>query len=764
VNRGSGSFPAEVTSFVGRRQATDNAKRALSLSRLLTLTGVGGTGKSRLARHVARQVWRAFPDGVWLVELGKLRDPSLVGDVIATALGLTDQSSRDPQTVLVGYLADKQLLLVLDNCEHLLDECAVLVARLLSVAPGLRVLATSREPLGIAGERVCPVSPLSVPRLGEVLERQYEALVLFEERAAAVVPGFAVNEDNQVAVARLCQRLDGLPLAIELAAVRLRSLSVHDILDRLEDRFRLLTTGDRVAPERHQTLRAAVEWSFELCTRLERTLWARLSVFAGEFDMAAAEEVCAGEGLLVDEVLTGVIGLVEKSVLVAGSGSAVFRYRMLETIRQYGREHLSDEDELVVRGRHRDYHLRLCERAEADWFGPRQGEWLDRFQAEEPNLWAALEFCLSQPGQARAGLRMVGALHWYWLPRAIRYGRRWVDRALACDGEPSPERAKALWVDGWIAAAQGDTEHALSVLAESAELARGFDDETGLGHAMRCTGLAHFFQGDLAASAAALDQALAHYRSVGAVDSLTASALCIFGTVVAMQGDAERAVALCEECIEICQARGESWARAMGLLQLTFVRFLQGDLTQVSVLAKEAVQLASALREQFGVAWCVQLLAWVASIEGDARRAAVLFGMNGRMWEEIGLWLSGWRAAGDLSDHYRAQVREALGQRVFDARVEQGRRFTADEGLAYAVGEQSSAPVDTSAVPPVLAQLTRREREVAMLVAQGMSNKDIAAALVVAKRTAEAHVENILNKLSFTSRSQIATWIAEQQG
>jgi len=766
VERGLGSLPAEVTSFVGRREAMAEVKRALSTSHLVTLTGVGGTGKSRLALHVARELQRAFTDGVCLVELAKLQDPSLLGDTVATALGLSDLSNRDSVTVLACYLADKHCLLVLDNCEHMLAGCAHLVAELLPAAPGLRVLATSREPLGIIAEHVWPVPPLSLPP--EVSSRagwgqRYEALALFGQRAAAVVPGFALNEGNMVAVARLCQRLDGLPLGIELAAVRLRVLSVEDILARLEDRFRLLTTGNRAAAARHQTLRAAFEWSFELCTNLERTLWARLSVFAGEFDLAAAEEVCAGEGVLAEDVFTGVAGLVEKSLLTKREGAPVARYEMLETIRQYGREQLSGEKELVVRRRHRDHYLRLAEQAEADWFGPHQVQWLNQFQAEQPNVWAALEFCLTQPGQARSGLRMAGALYWYWCVSAVRDGRRWLDRALAADTEPSPERTKALWADGWIAAMQSDTGHALSVLEECADLAREFDDETTLGHATQFIGLAKWFQGELSEAAQAHEQALAHYRHAGAVNSLTAVALSRLGTIVATLGDTERAVALCQECIALCQARGEQWARSWGLRHLAFARWLQHDLPQVIAHTKEALRLKSALNDQVGVAWCVEMLAWVAAAEDDAQRAAVLFGMGDTLWEQIGGWLSGWGTVREVSSQCRAKARDALGSRTFEAAVQRGKRFTLDEAVAYTLGEREAAPPATSPVAPELPQLTRREREVATLVARGMSNKDVAAKLVIAQRTAEAHVEHILTKLGFTSRNQITAWITEQQ-
>jgi non-specific serine/threonine protein kinase len=670
-------------------------------------------------------------------------------------------------------LADKQLLLVLDNCEHLLGECAALVARLLPAAPGLRVLATSREPLTITSERICPVSPLSVPPEaslpGNGGGRRYEALALFEERAAAVVHGFALNEDNRVAVAQLCRRLDGLPLAIELAAVRLRALTVNEILARLEDRFRLLTIGNRVAPARHQTLRAAVEWSFDLCTELERTLWARLSVFAGDFELAAAEKVCAGEGLLAEDVSTGVAGLVDKSVLTRVEDGAVSRFRMLETIRQYGREQLGDEKELVVRRRHRDYYLRLAERGEADWFGPNQVEWLNQFHAEQPNLWAALEFCLTQPGEARTGLRMAGALYWYWIACAVRDGRRWLDRALATDTEPSPERTKALWAIGWIATAQGDTGHSLTVLHECVALAREFDGEATLGHALQFIGMARWFDDDLPAASTAHEQALAHYRNAGAEDPLTALALCDLGTIIGMQGDTERAVALCQECIAICQARGEQWAQSWGLWHLAFARWLQHDLPQVTAHTKESLRLKYALHDQVGIAWCVEMLGWVAATEDDAQRAAVMFGMSDTLWDQIGGWLAGWGTVRELSSQCKAKVRDALGQPAFEAAVQRGKHFTLDEALAYALGEKPTARRGTAAgsaatpAAPKPALLTRREREVAELAAQGMSNKDIAATLVIAQRTAEAHVEHILTKLGITSRTLIAAWIAEQR-
>ncbi len=315
-----GNLPAEVTSFVGRRAEIAEVKRLLSRSRLVTLTGVGGVGKTRLALRVAEQARRSFADGVWLVELAKLQDMRLLPDLVASTLGIADQTVRDRVEVLADFLADRRLLLVLDHCEHLVPAVAQLVVELLPAAPGLRVLATSREDLQVFAEHLYPLAPLAVPAgqgpLGAAAGVRYPALALFAERAAAVDQGFAVSDANAVLVAGVCQRLEGIPLAIELAAARLRSLSLAQVAERLDDRFRLLSSGNRAALARHQTLRAAVDWSFELCTKPERLLWMRAFVFASSFDLPAAEGVCGGDGLPVDEVVEALTGLVAKSVLV----------------------------------------------------------------------------------------------------------------------------------------------------------------------------------------------------------------------------------------------------------------------------------------------------------------------------------------------------------------------------------------------------------------------------------------------------------------
>lgn len=353
--RRTSGFPTELTSFVGRRDEAAEVRRLLSAGRLLTLTGPGGVGKTRLAGHVARQVARVFPDGVWLVPLAALQDEAFVPHAVIEALGVRNESVRPPLDILVEYLRERRLLIVLDNCEHVLRSCAVLAATVLAATEGVRVLATSRHRLGLVGERLFEVPPLSAPApeevaAGTVAAERFPALRLFADRAAAVVPGFTVGEGNQAAVARLCRRLDGLPLAIELAAVRVRSLGVDRLVERLDDRYRLLTGGSPASAPRHRTLRSAVDWSHELCTAQEQLVWAWLSVFVGSFDLAAAEAVCAGEGIDSADVLDAVAGLVDKSVLVREETGGQVRYRLLVSLRDYGREKLAELGEVTATG------------------------------------------------------------------------------------------------------------------------------------------------------------------------------------------------------------------------------------------------------------------------------------------------------------------------------------------------------------------------------------------------------------------------------
>ncbi len=404
----AGNLPLELSSFVGRRREVAEAKRALAASRLLTLIGMGGVGKTRLALRTAAEVQRAFDDGVWLVELDQLHDPALVAHTIAVTLGLGEQPGQPTITSVTEYLAPRRLLLVLDNCEHLVEACAALTEAVLLAAPDVRVLATSREPLGVRGEATQLVPSLTVPDPQECHSwtelSAYEAVSLFADRAAAVLSGFEVDGGNQDAVVEICDRLDGLPLAIELAAVRLRALSPQQIAQRLSDRYRLLSTELRGAPTRQQTLRSCIEWSYDLCSATERLLWARASVFAGGFELDAAEEICAGDGLAPEDLLDVVTALVGKSILIRDEHRAVVRYRLLETMREFGQDKLRETGQYpALRERHMRWYEQLVRQAEADWVSPRQVAWFGRLDREHANVQVALDYCLTEPAQVRAG-------------------------------------------------------------------------------------------------------------------------------------------------------------------------------------------------------------------------------------------------------------------------------------------------------------------------------------------------------------------------
>ncbi|WP_158849590.1 ATP-binding protein [Saccharothrix deserti] len=690
--RVAGNLPPDVTSFVGRRQVIAEVKRVLSAARLVTLTGVGGVGKSRLAVQVGRAVRRAFPDGVWLVELATLGDPALVEQAVAAALGLRDHSRRDPATVLAEFLEDKRLLLILDNCEHVLDGCGRLVVRLLTAVPRLSVLATSREPLGVSGEHRWPVPPLSLPPTesgARVTAYSRDALALFVDRAAAAAPGFALTRDNEPVVTRLCRRLDGLPLAIELAAVRMPMLSVEQMLVRLEDRFALLTGGSPTALPRHQTLRATVEWSFELCSEAERLLWARCSVFAGDFDLDAAAHVCAGPGLAHHEVLGAVAGLIDKSVLVREECGTGVRYQLLETIRQYGQERLAEAgDTAGLRRRHRDYYLHLAEQADADSGGPRQPEWAERLRVERVNLFEALDYCLTVPGRQREGLRLGTALWFYWIACGfVRDGRYWLDRALQADQAPSRDRARGLWINGWIACLQGDYQAGLALVEESRDLAQELGEDTELAYATQYLGWVRLASGDPPQAIPLLDHVLARHR---ASPRWTAPALIIFPIqilVAGTAGDTDHAMDLLDECRNICAALGERWALSWALITAGITWLTAGNPRQATAHLCECLRVKRDVTDQLGYPFGVDLLSWAAAAEGDWARAAVLQGAADKMWEPIGRPLFGFGALVDQGREWRTRTREALGERAYHDALQQGVRMTQEEAVTYALGE-----------------------------------------------------------------------------
>jgi len=767
--RPPGNLPVIASSFVGRRRELADVRQRMEASRLLTLTGPGGVGKTRLALRAAGLARRAFPHGVWFADLTAVDDPDRLADVLAAALDIKDQSHRSAKEQVTDHLADRRLLVVLDNCEHLVTACAGLVDHLLHRAPGLRVLATSRQPLGIPCEHVLMVDPLPVPPgeaapAAEVLAG-YESVALLVDRVTAVRPDFSVRDDNREAVARLCARLDGLPLAIELAATRLRSLSVEQVADRLDDRFRLLTLGSPAAVSRQQTLRALMEWSYDLCSEQERLLWAGLSVFPAEFDLEAAEGICAGPGLGIDaaDVLDRVDGLVAKSVLSVRPDLPRARYRMLETIRQYGRGILADSGlEHDLRRRHRDHYLRLAVRSCETWCGPGQAENLALLRMERDNLEAAIDWSLSEPGESRSALVLVSALRYEWtVGERLAPGRRRLDQALTSAPEPTPERGQALWVAVWTALLQGDRDAAAGWLEECARIAEKHDDDDLRGHVLLLSGSTALFAGDPARAARHYAEGIAFMRRQ---QDVAAVLWGLFQHTIALSlsGDSASARAAGAEAVRIARERGETWARSEAMWACAFDRWVTGDLdgqdADVAELAREALDLTPN-GNQLGMVLDIELLAWIAESRSRHDEAARLLGAAAALWDSLGTGIEAFGPAFTChSDRCRAGAKSALGRSRFDALVQQGRAHPMDMLRPPAAPARSGTP-DRAGVP----ELTRREQEVARLIAQGLTNKAIAGELVLSPRTVDGHVERLFDKIGVNSRTQVAVWLARRR-
>jgi predicted ATPase/DNA-binding NarL/FixJ family response regulator len=767
--RVTGNLPAELSSFVGRRGELAEVRRLLAGSRLVTLTGIGGVGKTRLALRAAAGLRRAFPGGVWLVQLDQLRDPALVAQAVAGALGLQDRAGYAPAAALAEYLAGRQLLLVLDNCEHLVDEAAKLAEVLLRAAGGLRVLATSREALTITGETVLAVPPLGAPEPGRRLSvaelARFPAAGLFAERAGQVVPGFAVTEANVAAVAGICRRLEGLPLAIELAAARLSVLSPEQIEARLGDRLGLLARGGRTRPARQQTLRASIEWSYELCSQAERLLWARLSVFAGGFGLDAAEGICADHRLAADQVLDLLAALADKSILIATHGTGVARYRLPETLREYGQECLqSSGDYVVLRRRHRDWHEQLARRADTAWLTPRAAALAARLFREHANVQAAQDFCQAEPGEAEAGLRI--AMHvwplYYFNAGHVSEGRYRLGQALARAGEPTVWRARGLLVASFLATISGDRDVALALLEQGTGLAGQLDDLATRALAAWAAGYVCLFAGDLPQAAAQFEDGLAALPDA-AGGHQRAQLLLGLASAAGLAGDEERAVACHRELAALTESGDEFFRHSYStysLWTLGLAAWRRGDLDRATGLQQECLRLRARHNERMGPAFCVEVLAWIAASGRQYERAAVLLGAAAGLWQSMGTTLDSYQPMAGYERDCERQARQALGEAAFEAAYQRGLELLAEDVLAYALQQPPAKPPAKPSAVSDGAPLTPQEMQVARLVAGGRSNKEIAAGLVISQRTAENHVEHILTKLGFTSRAQVAAWVA----
>ncbi|MDE3091423.1 MAG: tetratricopeptide repeat protein, partial [Chloroflexota bacterium] len=565
------NFPLQLTSFIGRERGMTEVKRLLAATRLVTLTGSGGCGKTRFALQVASDLLDTFPDGVWLVEFAAVSDPALVPQAIAAALGVRELPAHSLSDSLVQFLRAKNLSLVIDNCEHLIEACARVADQLLRACAPLRILATSREALGVGGETVWRVPSLDVPNIGSALPAntdlvsaltQFEAARLFVDRALAALPTFLLTNRNAPAVAEVCRRLDGIPLAIELAAARVKTLSVEEIAARLNDCFDLLTGGSRTALPRHQTLRASMDWSHALLTVSEQILFRRLSVFAGGWTLSAAQVVGGRDSSASDQILDLLSSLVNKSLVVAEEQDGQTRYRMLEAIQQYARAELAESREAqMTQSRHLEFFVQLAEEAEPKLASAEQKVWLDRLAAESDNWRAALRWA-TQSRELELGLRLAGALWRYWDRCGdLSEGRGWLERLLTLAANDAranllPARAKGLHGLGVMAHDQGDYEQARSLYEQALTLRQELGDGLGVAALLSNLGLVAQEQSDYPQATSFYKKSLKIRQELNDQWG-TAVALNNLGLVAQHQGDYEQAKSLYERSLALSRELGD---------------------------------------------------------------------------------------------------------------------------------------------------------------------------------------------------------------
>ena len=698
-SRTLGGLPRELSSFIGREHEITEVKRLLGDTRLLTLTGPGGSGKTRLALAVAQDLVEGFEDGVWWVGLASLSDPKLVPEALASALGVREAPDRSLTEALVEHLKPRKTLVVLDNCEHLVEGCAMLADTLLRACPELEILATSREPLRIAGEATWLVPSLSLPDLQHLPPTAelagYEAVRLFIERAKAVNAGFALTERNASAVARLCQKLDGIPLAIELAAARARVLTAEQISEKLKDPLGLLTTGDRTAAARHQTLRATLEWSYGLLSETERALFRRLSVFVGGWDLEAAEAVGAGEPVEAGQVLDLLSTLVDKSLVLAeAEAESALRYRMLGPVRQFGHEKLVESQEAPeVRRRHAEHYLALAERAEPELLGADQGLWLKRLRTEFANLREAHSWSL-EPGEeeerARLRLRLPAALWRFWGGRRFEEGKVWLQTALERDPGGFPAvRAKALDGFGFILLFQQDYELAIAALEEAIALYEELGDESGAAFALGNLGYAVLHGGYHERVPAFVAEAEALMS--GDLDGYAHAYLRII-TAAAMlgQGDLELAVARLEESLALCRELGDRRNTSMSLFILGMVELNRGNHDHGATLLEEGLRIARELGDSLGVTYSTWAFGKLSALRGRPVRAARLWGAAEALREQMGMSLSKFDLAASGYEQDLATVRSAMDGASFDAAWTEGRAMSFEQSVEYALSKPTT--------------------------------------------------------------------------
>ena len=776
--RQQGQLPVETTGFVGREAELARLSTLLEHARLITVTGPGGVGKSRLALRAAATAAPGFTDGVCLVELSGLREPGLLAHMVASALGLPEKAHGSYLDAVLAHLRDRHLLLILDTCEHLVDACALFAEAVIARAPRVTMLATSREPFDVIGENACPVAPLPIPPQRDGGTAAGSAVDLFIQRASAAVPGFTVTPADLPNVIRLCRQLDGIPLAIELAAVRLRALPLAALASRLDQRLALLTSGQRGG--RHKTLRDAISWSYELCTPAERAMWARLSVFGGPFTMSAAEEVC-GEGPGDDQVMPTVIRLVDKSLLVKvdpapDAKGQPTQYLMLDTIREFGAERLAGTPAAgATRNRLVARYLAMARYFHDHFLDDDQLARLSELRREHANVRAALEHTLAagnvipqaddRPESAGSdavipvsdGIELAIALSAYWRARGLaREGGYWLGEAAKRTPAGSPAHGRAALERGYLLTLQGGAAQALTAVPEA--LALG--DEQLAARACLVRTAALCADRRLAAAAESGDEARQRLAAladrVGLVDlDIQLSYLAL------LNEDIEAALRHVECGLRRLGGSRERWLHASLYLLASLTLYLAGRDAESSWTATRALQAKQEVGDTPGIAFTLEILGWLAARSGDHQRASWLLGGAHPLWERAGGRLAAMPAFERLHAGAVARCADALGGRRFADLFARGARHPAEAMIDFAVHDVADPAADRGAKVRLPSQLTPREREIAGLVTAGLSNRQIAEKLFISRRTVDAHLEHIFGKLGITSRVTLTIQLRE---
>ena len=739
IQTATGLRPA-LSSFVGRRDELARLRALLSAGRLITITGPGGVGKTRLAEEFAASLARSLDGSIAVAYLAGTTTASGVFEVVALAVGLRHMGTRPVEAELIDYVGTKRVLLVLDNCEQVADPAAELTAELLRACPGLVIVATGRRPLHVPGEQLFPIRGLSSDR----------ALDLFVDRARLAAPDFVLDETSSLLVHAICRRLDGMPLAIELAAAQVRNMGLARLSQQVAGNLSGLASRSTVAPARHRTLRGAIAWSYDLLSEQQRIVWRRLSVFAGGFTIEAAQEVVGGDRIEIAAISEVLGDLVDQSMVIFDA--AVDRYRLLEALREFAYEQLRRAgEEALIAERQRSWMVGLAVDCDMRWFSADQAAVIDRMDAEAGNLRAALENCMNT-GAVADGLRLANGALWYWLRRAsLEEGLRWFRRFLGRSGDSLLE-ARAHWRAGYLATIHLNFPEARTLLDGAIEFAAAANDPLDRAFARAILGLERLYE-----RPADAEEARCLCRET--IEDPAADAMARQWGLI---GDAVASLALrdIEECrrarlkgAEIGRTVGELWGRELSLRFLAHAEWQLGRSAAAEAALVECLQLDRLLGDTWHLAWSTEAIGWVATDTGRFERGARLLGIADRLWTQTGSRLAEpWQAW-----HATAleRLREHLGSRRLDAEMEAGRTLTGAEGLAVALGEVGATSTPGTAVDQ---PLSGRELEVVALVATGLANRAIAEKLFLSPRTVEKHVEHVMDKLGIGSRAEIAAW------